>query len=264
MGSKRIQDNNLAEIFQDREMKHIFFELHHHLPREGPGRNKYTEKAYHMLPPIEKPKILDIGCGPGEPTILLAKLSKGTVIGMDIHQPYLDELERKAKKANLTSQVQILNQSLFEMDFPQESFDIIWSEGSIFLIGFEQGLREWHQYIKPHGFLVVHEMVWLQQDPPQEIKKYLEAAYPGIRQIPENLAIIPQCNYQVIGYFALPEDAWWIEYYHPLEKRIHKLKTKYHKNPKALKVLQLEQQEIDMYKKYSQWYGSTFFTMKKL
>ena len=73
----------------------IFFEIHQNLLREGPGREKYTKKAFHMIPPIKNPDILDIGCGPGIPTILLAKLSFGNVIGMDTHQPYLDELKRR-------------------------------------------------------------------------------------------------------------------------------------------------------------------------
>lgn len=79
-------------------MNKIFFEIHENLPREGPGRNKYTRKAYNMLLRINEPKILDIGCGPGEQTIELAKISKGKIIGIDIHQPYLDELEKESKK----------------------------------------------------------------------------------------------------------------------------------------------------------------------
>jgi tRNA G46 methylase TrmB len=52
----------------------IFFEVHNDLPREGPGDNKSTRKAYLTLPVIlEKPRVLDIGCGPGMQTVELAK-----------------------------------------------------------------------------------------------------------------------------------------------------------------------------------------------
>ena len=78
--------------------KDYFFEIHNNLPREGPGRNDYTQKAYEMLPKLNNPNILDIGCGPGIPTIHLAKISKGTVIGIDIHQPYLEDLKKKIIK----------------------------------------------------------------------------------------------------------------------------------------------------------------------
>ena len=76
-------------------MNEIFFEIHQNLPREGPGRNKYTKMAFDLIPPLKNPKILDIGCRPGDQTIKIAKLSKGSVIGIDIHQPYLDVLSKK-------------------------------------------------------------------------------------------------------------------------------------------------------------------------
>jgi len=45
---------------------------------------KYTRKAFQMLPKMDKPCILDIGCGTGLTTIELARLSDGEIIGIDI------------------------------------------------------------------------------------------------------------------------------------------------------------------------------------
>jgi SAM-dependent methyltransferase len=242
----------------------IFFEIHQGLPREGPGRNDYTRKAFEMLPELDKPKILDIGCGPGGPTIELARISGGFVIGLDRHQPYLDVLEEKIEKAGFSERMQAVNGSLFAMDFQDESFDVVWSEGSIYIIGFEKGLKKWRRFIKPHGFLVVHEMTWLKSDPPKEISDYWKKMYSGITTIPHNLEVIPRCGYDVLGHFPLPEDAWWQEYYHPLQECINKLKTKYKDDREALGILDSEQEEIDLYKKYSEWYGSVFYVMQKL
>ena len=241
----------------------IFFEIHRDLPREGPGRNQYTRKAFRMLPKMEKPRILDVGCGPGAPTMELARVSQGDVIGLDIHQPYLDKLQRKIEEAGLSDRVQAVKGSMLEMDFPDESFDILWAEGSIFIIGFERGLKVWRRFLKPDGFLVVHEMTWLKSDPPQEISDYWKQVYPGIKTVPENLKLIPGCGYRLIGHFPLPENAWWDEYYNPLEKRIQMLRKKYKNDPKALAVLDNEQLEIDLYRKYSKWYGSVFYVMQK-
>lgn len=243
--------------------ENIFFEIHQGLPREGPGRNEYTRKAFHMLPEMDRPDILDIGCGPGGPTMELARLSNGHVIGLDNHQPYLDELQRKIEEAGFLERVEAVNGSMFEMDFLEERFDIIWAEGSIFIIGFEKGLKEWRRFIKLRGFLVVHEMTWLKPDPPKEINDYWMEVYPGIKTIKENLELIPECGYKVIGHFPLPEDAWWKEYYEPLEERIKALRRKYRSNPKALAELDEEQREIDLYRKYSEWYGSVFYIMQK-
>ena len=241
----------------------IFFEIHTDLPREGPGRDKYTAKAFRMLPELEKPRILDVGCGPGGPTMELARLSAGHVIGMDVHQPYLDRLSRKIAAAGLSNRVESLNCSMFEMPFPDESFDVIWAEGSIYFIGFERGLKEWRRFIKPDGFLVVHEMTWLHPEPPQEIYDYWKELYPGIKTVAENAELIPGCGYNLIGHFTLPEDAWWTEYYGPLEARIRELRKKYVDDAQALAVLDEEQREIEMYEKYQRWYGSVFFVMQR-
>ena len=39
------------------------------------GLSKYTRKAFQVLPKLDKPCILDIGCGSGVPTIELAKIT---------------------------------------------------------------------------------------------------------------------------------------------------------------------------------------------
>jgi len=243
--------------------ENIFFEIHTDLPREGPGRDKYTARAFRMLPRLESPRILDIGCGPGGATMELARLSGGHVIGIDIHQPYLDRLSQKIEEAGFSDRVEAVNCSMFEMPFPEESFDVIWAEGSIYLVGFERGLKEWRRLIKPNGFLVVHEVTWLRSKPPQEITDYWQQLYPAIKTVAENLELIANFDYDLIGHFTLPEDAWWTEYYGPLEERLGELRRKYADDADALAVLDEEQREIEMYRKYQQWYGSVFFVMQR-
>ena len=241
----------------------MFFEMHADLPREGPGRDKYTARAFQMLPPLESPRILDIGCGPGGPTMELARLSGGHVIGIDVHQPYLDRLTQKIREAGLSERVEAVNCSMFEMAFPEESFDIVWAEGSIYLIGFERGLKEWRRLIKPGGFLVVHEMAWLRPEPPQEIYDYWRELYAGIKTVGENVERIPNFGYNLMEHFTLPDDAWWTEYYGPLADRIRELRKKYADDAEALAALDEEQREVEMYRKYRQWYGSVFFVMQR-
>ena len=81
------------------ELPKIFWEVHCDLPREGPGDNDSTKKAYMMLKDLpENPRILDIGCGPGMQTIELAKLSGGQIFAVDNHQPFLEQLKKNPKK----------------------------------------------------------------------------------------------------------------------------------------------------------------------
>jgi ubiquinone/menaquinone biosynthesis C-methylase UbiE len=203
---------------------------------------KYTRKAFQMLPELDKPAILDIGCGTGVPTLEFARLSNGQIIGLDISEPLLDELTKKIEAAGLSNRVKTVKTSLFEMDFPDESFDLIWAEGSIFVIGFEQGLKAWRRLLKPGGFLVVHDEIG-------NLQKKLEQ--------------ISRCGYALIGHFIVSADAWWREYYEPLEKRILELRVEYTDDEEALKVLEKEQQEVDMVKRTPKQFGSVFFVMQK-
>ena len=236
------------------ELNELFFEIHRDLPREGPGRDRYTERAYRMLPPMTAPRTLDIGCGPGCSTMVLAMLSGGEVIGIDIHEQYLDQLRARIDAEGVADRVRAVNCSMFSIDFPDASFDVVWAEGSIFIIGFERGLREWWRLIRPGGCLAVHEMAWLESDPPKELADFWQAAYP---------AMIAAAGYRILGHFPLSEDAWWPEYYGPLEKRIDALRAKYADDEAALAQLAEEQREIDLYRRYSRWYGSVFFVMQR-
>ena len=121
------------------------------------GLSKYTRRAFQVLPKLDKPCILDIGCGSGVPTIELAKLSNGQIIGLDNNQLLLESLTAKIQRAELSDRVKTVKCSMFDMEFPDENFDIIWAEGSISVIGFERGLKEWKRFLKPTGFLVVHD-----------------------------------------------------------------------------------------------------------
>jgi len=204
--------------------------------------NKYTRKAFQVLPKLNNPKILDIGCGSGIPTLELARLSHGEILGIDIDQPALDKFTRKIKEAGLTDRVQTVNCSMFDMDFADESFDIIWSEGSIYAIGFERGLREWSRFIRPGGFLMVH-------DEQGNVKEKLEQ--------------ISNCGYELLGYFTLTKDTWWAEYFAPVEKLICETRAKHPDDPKVLEALRNAQQELDMFNENPERNSSIFFIMKK-
>ena len=204
---------------------------------------KYTRKAFRMLPKLDKPRILDVGCGSGVPTLELAKLSKGEVVGLDIDRSLLDELNRKIEVEGLSNCVTTRKCSMFEMDFPDESFNVIWAKGAISVIGFERGLKEWRRLPKPGGFLVVHAET---------------------RRMLDKLERVPSFGYKLLNQFLLPEDTHWTEYYRPLETRIKELRAKYKNNPRALQILRKHHYEIDMVKRNPKKYGSAFYIMQKL
>ncbi len=122
----------------------VFFEIHQNLPRQGPGDNKSTTKAYCTLRNLpQNPRILDVGCGPGMQTVQLAKLSNGQIEAVDNHQPFLDELRQNAEAQGISHKIKPTKGDMFNLNYPNNSFDLVWSEGAIYVIGFEKGLREW-------------------------------------------------------------------------------------------------------------------------
>ena len=118
------------------------------LPRQGPGDNNSTKKAFSYITGLpSNPSILDVGCGTGMQTLELARLTKGNILALDNHQPFLDELEKRSKIQNLSRRIKTINLSMFEMKFNSNSFDVIWSEGAAYIYGFEKALDDWQPFL---------------------------------------------------------------------------------------------------------------------
>lgn len=242
----------------------IFFEIHKDLPREGPGESEATRRALDLLRPHlpTQPLILDIGCGPGLQTLDLARYTKGKIVAIDTHTPFLNELEKRARAASLSGRITTANESMFALPFPPASFDLLWSEGAIYILGFAEGLRAWKPLLKPGGCLGVTEISWLKANPPEKVAAYWEREYPGMRSLDENLERIHQAGYRLIEHFTLPASAWWENYYTPIEARLPALDEKYRGDAEAEALLAATREEIEFYREFSEWYGYVFYLMQ--
>jgi len=241
----------------------LFWEIHSGLPQEGPGDDNSTVRALTLIPDIpSNPSILDIACGPGRQTIALAKQTSGQIIALDKHQPFLEDVEKRAKVEGLSNSIALKRCSMADLDFDVNSFDIIWSEGAIYIMGFRKGLEYWKRFVKPGGTVAVTELSWLADNPPDEPRKFWHENYPAMKSVDENLKIIADLGYSLLGHFTLPKSSW-ADYYQPIEKRIAELRVKYAGNKEALKLLDDEQAEIDLYHKHHDAYGYVFYVMRK-
>lgn len=241
----------------------IFFEIHKNLPREGPGSSECTQKAYSYLKELPpEPSILDIGCGPGAQTIELAKRTDGKIVALDNHVPFLDQLNHQAKREGVENKIKIIEGSMFDMPFDEETFDVVWSEGAIFIIGFKKGLQEWRRFLKRNGYIVVSELSWLRSEPPKQLSQYWDRVFPEMKTVKNNLNIIKCLGFTSVGHFVVPESGWWDEYYTPMGKRIVDLREKHKGDPETNKTLDEAQLEIEMYRNYSDYYGNVFYVMQ--
>jgi len=256
--------NQLSERNDYMEAMKYFYELFSMLPRQGPGDNESTQKAFGLMEEVQpKPYILDIGCGVGMQTIELAKISKGTIIALDNQQPFLDKLMEKAKKEGVAEKIMPENQSMLEMEFENNTFDIIWSEGALYFMGFANGLKKCNQLLKERGYLAVTEIVYLSPNPPALLKQFFEKEYPDIGDVQSKIDLINRTDLNLISHFTLPKSSWLENFYSPMEEAIKILKKKYSSNEVALQVFTDSQNEINLYKEYSDYFGYEFFVMQK-
>jgi SAM-dependent methyltransferase len=241
----------------------VFFEVHADLPREAPGSRGTTQIAFSCiedLPP--RPSVLDVGCGPGAQTIDLQKLSGGTVHAVDTHQPFLDRLRDSAAREGLSASVIPVRADMKQLPFPPASFDLLWAEGSIYIIGVEEGLRRWKPLLKPDATVAFSELTWLFEEPPAQPRAFWQRAYPGMETAEGNERRIEAAGFEMRGSFLLPETDWWDSYYTPIEAKLPELRDKYREEPDALAVLHEQQEEIDLYRQFSDHYGYVFYFAK--
>jgi hypothetical protein len=158
-----------------------------------------------------------------------------------------------------------------DLPFEPDFFDLIWSEGAAYIIGFEKALRIWRPFLKENGRIALSEICWLEGSSPDgvpdgipdEVLRYWNTEYPAMTSRRKNTEFLENAGYTLIDTVVHPESAWWEEYYTPLENRIAELEVKYKDNPEALEILNHEAAEIDLYRRYSGYYGYIFFIAEK-
>jgi len=245
-------------------MEGLAFQIYESLPRQGPGDNASTKKAFQKLVDLPKnPEILDIGSGTGTQTLELAKLSLGNITALDSHTPFIDILKYRVRESNLKKRIRCIVGDMTSMDFAEWKFDVIWSEGAAYNMGFENALKSWKTFLKPGGYLVVSELVWFKEELPDEIREYFLKEYPDMKHFEHIYSMVESAGYRMIDYFPLPSSSWWTDYYTSAEKKIVEMRHKYQGNKEAQSLFDSFHLEMDMHRKYSEYYGYGFYIMRK-
>jgi ubiquinone/menaquinone biosynthesis C-methylase UbiE len=243
----------------------VFFEIHSGLPREAPGSNQSTRIAFASITDLPRnPVILDIGCGPGAQTIAIAQLSEGLIHAVDNHRPFLEQLKQNAARAGLNGKIISSLGDMNELPFKANSFDLIWAEASLYIIGVKKAFELWRPLIRSNGYIAFTEISWLRRDLPEEIRTFWRNAYPSMTSISENIKIIESSGFELVRRFNLPEDDWWSDYYNPITKKLPALKNKYKDDPEALDVIANEENEIDLFRRYSAYFGYVFYIARRI
>ena len=243
----------------------FFYQIFESLPRQGPGCTGATKKAFSLLPPLPKDvKILDIGCGSGTQTRDLAALSSGIITAVDNHQPFLDMLMKRAGETGIKERIKTVCTSMDALPFAKWQFDLIWSEGAIFIIGFENGLNTWKPFLKKGGFMVVSDAAWFEPNPPPELMQWWEKEGYTPKTEDQLGDQVKDAGLKLLSTYRLPEAGWWENYYVPMLARVAELRKIHGTNSGQAAILDSLEAEAETYRMYKRYYGYTFFILQNV
>ncbi|HZH26378.1 MAG TPA: class I SAM-dependent methyltransferase [Azospirillaceae bacterium] len=234
------------------------------LPRSGPGSDAATAEALARLgrlPPA--PRVLDIGCGPGRQALVLARGTGGHVTAVDVDPAGLSRLADAAADLGLADRIATRQADMRALPFPPGSFDLIWSEGAAYIMGFAAALAAWRPLLETGGAMAVTELTWLVDRPPAPAAAFWAANHPAMATVGENCAAAEAAGYRIVETFALPASAWWDEYYDPLSVRVAGMRRSHGGDTAWVRLLDAIDAEVDLYRRYAEAYGYVFYLLRK-
>ena len=244
----------------------LLVDFHKDAERQGPGSSKETIKALELIETSKGDDLIiaDIGCGSGGQTITLAQNTEGQITAVDLFPEFLKKLNSKSKELGFKKNIKTIEKSMEELPFAIEEFDIIWSEGAIYIIGFKRGVHEWKKYLKPGGYLAVSEITWTSNSRPKEIEEFWNEEYPEINTVSNKIRILEENGYSPVGHFILSQNSWIDNYYKPMEKRFSAFLEKHNNSEMARNIVEEHKEEIRKYQKYKDYYSYGFYIAKKI
>jgi SAM-dependent methyltransferase len=244
----------------------LLIDLHKHAVRQGPGGEAETKRALELagLDRSRPLKIADIGCGTGASTVLLAKELDAEITAVDFLSEFLDELQSRARDHGMADKITTLNCSMDALPFSDEEFDVIWSEGAIYNMGFEAGVSAWNRFLKPGGKLIVSEITWLSDTRPLDLQSHWESEYPQIDVASSKISALERHGYSPEAYFFLPTYCWLENYYQPMQSRFDEFLELHGQSAEAKAIVEEEKDEIALYERYSDYYSYGVYVAKKL
>jgi SAM-dependent methyltransferase len=244
----------------------VFMEMQLKLTRNAPGSDATTRTMFESLEGLpQEPEILSMGCGQGNDVLELLRCSKGRATAVDMMKPLIAKLEVKAEAAGISGERLRTVCSDFEaLDLPEGIFDLLWSEGAIYTLGFEEGLNAWAKYLKPGGLAVVSEATWLTDKPSAEAQLFWEKAYPIMGTLAENTKRAKRAGFELLETRLLPEEDWWTEYYQPLIPLIAEAREAHAGDAGVTAMLDEEETEIRLYERHATEYGYVFYVLGKI
>ncbi len=240
----------------------FFLDFYADLPRQGPGDDRITRSILGLLTDLPPhPVTIDMGCGSGAQSLALARAGC-QVTAVDLYPVILDHL---IQRINNEDPMPLITPVCAGMDTfrPVAQVDLIWSEGAVYIIGFEKGLSLWKEHVTVGGYVVVSELTWFTLNPPSRLKEFWDQEYPSMKTVSENQAIVEKAGYRWMGSVALPDSAW-DAFYAPQKEKIDILRRSGSLTQGEEEVLTTIEEEIRLFEEYRGMYGYVFYLMQRI
>ena len=240
----------------------VLYEIFEPLSQGAPGNDASTLRALGAVPGrASVRRVLDLGVGHGRTTFTLAQaLPDAHITAVDIHPPFVEKLASDAREARVADRVHPLLEDMANLRIAEESVDLIWAEGSIYVLGIERALAMWRPWLRPAGCVAFSDFVWWTDDPSEEPSRFWAIEYPDMATETAIHGLAEALGYRMVSSFRVPKEGH-DAYYVPLEARVAELAG--HGDAKVAKVLENLQEEIEIARRYSAEAGYTFFILQR-
>ncbi len=241
----------------------LLIDLHRDGERQGPGSEATTRQAIALagLDRTRPLTIADLRCGTGAASLVLARELDARISAVDLSPDLLAVLVDWVDSQGLAERITPIKASIDALPFGEGSFDVFWSEGAIYNIGFAEGVGAWYRLLRPGGVLVVSELIWFTPAPerPAALQAHWAAEYPQMGSASERMADLERAGYASAGFFVLPPACWTERYYRPLAARMDTFLARHGHSAPAQAVVQAERDEAALYERYGTHYGYGMF-----
>lgn len=235
--------------------------LHSGLQRQGPGDESFSLQLLSRLPDFKSPpRIADLGCGAGIASLMLARHFDCAVKAVDFSEDFLHQLSHSADEQGLGHLVQPLCGDMANLDWPEASIDLLWSEGAAYAIGFANALQAWRPLIASGGIAVISELSYFGAVAPEQLRDRMQNIYPDIKTEACNQQLIGKYGFELLETTRLPAQAWWDNYYDPLQVNVEVFRSS--SDPVMQQVVSDTEAEMEFFRLHADSCGYSFYVMR--